>query len=158
MGTSTLPVKKLRKQEADNSDGYSSDTDVDDPEEEMDTDEERAITLSPVKPSRERGMASTTRQEGQDQDYVPSKSKASNMIDSQDLFNASLEAELFPSGATAVQQGVDGAASHAKPTAPQSPPQLTRSKAAEPVPSSSLSTSKNDYDDDTQMSILGTLF
>lgn len=158
VGTSTPPVKKPRKQEADNSDGYSSDTDVDDPDEEMDTDEERAVTLSSVKPSRERGMTSSTRQgEVQDQGQVSSRSKAPKMDDSQELFNASLETELFPSSATMVQRGGNSAVPPPKPDV-QSPPQLMRSKAAEPVPSSSLTTSNCDYDDDTQTSIINTLF
>lgn len=155
--TNTPPVKKNRKQEANNSDGYSSDTDVDDPDEEMDTDEEQAITLSSAKPNRERGMASTRQREEHEQGQVLSKNKAPNMEDSQELFNASLEAELFPSSATVAQQGANSAVSPVKPNT-QSPPQLTRSKAAKPVPSSSLATSQSDYDDDTQMSILNTLF
>lgn len=143
--SSTPPLKKPRKQEAD-SDGYSSDTDVDDPDEEIDTDEEQAITLSPVKT---KGVAK--------QDKNEEKTKGSNTPDSQELFNNSIEAELFPS-VTVVQQKADSSTSQAKPSI-QSPPQLVRSNAAQPVPSSSSpATSKDDCDDETQMSILNTLF
>ncbi|XP_045120564.1 uncharacterized protein LOC123509987 isoform X1 [Portunus trituberculatus] len=146
--SSTPPVKRPRKQEAD-SDGYSSDTDVDDPDEEIDTDEEKATSLSPVKLSKDRGMAK--------QDQNEEKTKDSNIPDSQELFNNSIEAELFPS-VTVVQQKANSSTSHTNLSI-QSPPQLVRSNAAQPVPSSSSpATSKDDCDDETQMSILNTLF
>ncbi|KAK8376312.1 hypothetical protein O3P69_009745 [Scylla paramamosain] len=146
--SSTPPVKRPRKQEAD-SDGYSSDTDVDDPDEEIDTDEERATSLSPVKPSRDRGIVK--------RDQNEEKTKDSNLPDSQELFSNSIEAELFSSD-TVVQQKADSSTSHTK-LGIQSPPQLVRSNAAQPVPSSSSpATSKDNYDDETQMSILNTLF
>lgn len=146
--SSTPPVKKPRKQEAD-SDGYSSDTDVDDPDEEIDTDEERATSLSPVKAGRDRGVTK--------QDQNEDKTKNSNLPDSQELFNDSIDAELFPTVAV-VQQKADSSTSHAKPSV-QSPPQLVRSNAAQPAPSSSSpAMSKDDCDDETQLSILNTLF
>lgn len=168
VGPSTRPTKKARKQvkeqvqEAANySDGYSSDTDVDDPDEEdMDTDEEKAISLSPVKPNRESAKVSNTRQgqgNGKEKGQTTSKGKPPDADDSQELFNASLEAELYPSDTKRTKQGTATTASPIKPVS-QPPPQLTRSKIAEPVTSPTVPKPKNDYDDDTQMSILNDLF
>lgn len=173
-GTSMRPTKKAKKQVKERpqttgnySDGYSSETDVDDPDDEdMDTDEERAISLSPVKPNKESEKAFTVRQgqgNGEEKGQATSKSKPGNADDSQELFNASLEAELYLPDTRMGKQCTTSSVSPVKP-ASQPPPQLTRSKVAEPVTSPTLPISptipmsNNDYDDDTQRSILNDLF
>lgn len=134
---------------------------MDDPDEEdMDTDEEKAISLSPVKPDREREKTSTTTQgekngKVKDQGIAIPESKPTN--DSQELFNSSLEAELYPVGSKMTKQVTATTVSPIKPVS-QPPPQLTRSKIAEPVTSPTLPMPKTDSDDDTQKSILYELF
>lgn len=165
-GTSSRPTKKARrqtkarKQEAANySDGYSSDTDVDDPDEEeddeeMDTDEERAVSLSPVKPNREEKISVTRQGNGKEEEALGSK--LGNANDSQDLLNASLEADLYREDTGKAKQGTTTSASPTKP-ASQPPPQLTRSKIAEVV-TSSMEPKSKDCDEDKPMSILHELF
>ncbi|KAG0714012.1 hypothetical protein GWK47_001700 [Chionoecetes opilio] len=151
-------AKKPKLQDG-HSDGYSSDTDVDDPDQEMDTDEERAVTL----PAKPRKGTATARSPKPSEGQATLKTKEV-MLDSQELFNASLEAELYGPSTTVVQRSADSTVPQVKPApqvklAPQSPPQLTRSRAAEPVtPSPSVTPAKYDYDEDTQMSILHDLF
>lgn len=164
--TSTQPTKKARRQTkvqkheaAYHSDGYSSDTDVDDPdEEEMDTDEEKAISLSPVKPNKDKEKASNTRQGSEERrDQTTGGIKPCNADDSQELFNASLEAELYTDSTMMAKQGTATTSSTIKSVS-QPPPQLTRSKIAEVVMSPTTLKPKTDCDDDTQMSILYDLF
>lgn len=173
-GTSTRPAKKARKQVkeqkkdvGDHSDGYSSDTEVDDPDEEdMDTDEEQAISLSPVKPNKDREKANTVKQgQRNGEENGQSESKHPKPDDSQELFNASLEAELYPPSTRIVKEGSAAATSSIKtvshsPTKPasQPPPQLTRSKIAEPITSPTVSKPKDDDDDNTHRSIVYDLF
>lgn len=76
------------------SDGYSSDTDVDDPNEDMDTDEEDLLSLSP---NKQKGK-STAKSQG-----ASSKTPV-QPLDSQELFNDSLEAELYPGTSTNTKQ------------------------------------------------------
>lgn len=86
-GPSTRPTKKA-KVDNGSSDGYSSDTDVDDPDQQdMDTDEEDLLSLSPSKERRKNATKSQC---------APSKTPV-QALDSQELFNDSLEAELYPS-------------------------------------------------------------
>lgn len=92
---SSHPSKKA-KFEGSDSDCYNSDTDVDDPcDQDMDTDEECLASLSPNKQKGKTNSDSRTSEKTR---------KLQPSLDSQDLFNNSLEAELYPSSMTSTEQ------------------------------------------------------
>ncbi|KAG7162068.1 hypothetical protein Hamer_G023971 [Homarus americanus] len=83
-GSAARPPKKARLENSD-SDCYDSDTDVDEPDE--DTDEENLARLSPSKQRHEANFSA--------------EAKAPAVVsDSQECFNDSLEAELYPTATT----------------------------------------------------------
>lgn len=93
--TADHPSKKAKFGSSD-SDCYNSDTDVDNPDEQdMDTDEECRVSLSPCK------QKGKTNLDSYDADGA---SKSKQVLDSQDLFNNSLDLELYPSGTTSIKQ------------------------------------------------------
>ncbi|XP_071546901.1 uncharacterized protein [Panulirus ornatus] len=92
---SSHPSKKAKFESSD-SDCYNSDTDVDDPcDQDMDTDEECLVSLSPNKQKGKTSSDSRTSEKTR---------KLQPSLDSQDLFNNSLEAELYPSSMTSTEQ------------------------------------------------------
>ncbi|XP_045604433.1 uncharacterized protein [Procambarus clarkii] len=89
------PSKKARCEKSD-SDCYNSDTDIDDPDDQdMDTDDENRTRLSPCK-QKQKTIWDV---------HSAGNTKVTN-VDSQDLFDDSLEAELYPSSTTSMKRTI----------------------------------------------------
>lgn len=147
---STSPASKLTKFSNPDSDGYSSDTDVDDPgEEDVDTDEENSR------------KASTQAQKRKIDRNSKSKTPKRTFDSQDDLFNDSLEAELYATDVDNKKQKLGSVSSNTsskKSVEISNGTKTSKSKKKSDDSKSEEYFSAHSSENDTQNSIINDLF